>query len=181
MIGVDFYFNYINTLRFLLLHQFGNYSNIYEIINFKQILLFFPIKNVDFLDYSFVYNYFYFFKFFIGYKAYFSGYKSKFSYGLTTYSFRIQLILKKIDLFLFLSIFMNEIVPTLSKGLLSSFLFSSNLKIYSLIIKDMSIFNEKKTNIGLFHLKHNLNIKIFFTGIDIKSAKFLLNSLKIFL
>ena len=45
----------------------------------------------------------------------------------------------------------------------------------------MSIFNEIKTNVGLFNLKHNLNFKLFFTGIDFKSSNFLINSFKIFL
>lgn len=76
---------------------------------------------------------------------------------------------------------MNDIIPVLNKGYLSYFLFSKKLNIYSFIIKDMSIFNEMKTNVGLFNLKHNLNFKIFFTGIDIKSSVFLINSLKLFL
>lgn len=179
--GIDYYFNYINILRFFLLHQSNNFLNLHEIIDIKKIILFFPIKDVIFLDHPFVFNYYYYFKFFFGYKAFFTGYKSKFRLGLTTYSFRIQLILKEIDIYFFLNIFMNDIIPVLNKGYLSYFLFSKKLNIYSFIIKDMSIFNEMKTNVGLFNLKHNLNFKIFFTGIDIKSSVFLINSLKLFL
>jgi len=179
--GIDYHFNYINTLRFFLLHQSGNFLNLHQIVDIKKIVLFFPIKNVDFLDHSFVFNYFYFFKFFFGYKAYFTGYESKFRLGLTTYSFRIQLVLKELDMFFFINIFMNDIIPVLNKGYLSWFLFSKKLNIYSFVIKDMSIFNEIKTNVGLFNLKHNLNFKLFFTGIDFKSSIFLINSLKIFL
>lgn len=180
MCELDFYFNYINCLRFMALHQYGNYANISEIAGLKKILLFFSITGVDALDNDFVYNYYYFFQFFFGYKAFFSDYSSKFSLGLTTFSFKIQLLLKKIDMFFFLNIFINDVVPVLDKGLLISFLFSTELKAYGLVVKDMSIFNEKKTNIGLFNLEHNLNMRIFFTGIDIESTSIFLNSLKMF-
>lgn len=58
-------------------------------------------------------------------------------------------------------------------------IFSSNLNIYYLTIKDVNIFGEKKTNLGLFFLKAFLNVKFFCTGVDIMSTKILLRNLKI--
>ena len=54
------------------------------------------------------------------------------------------------------------------------------LQIYYLVFKDLNVFSEKKTNLGLFVLKSKLNFKMFCTGQDILSNTLLLRNMKIY-
>lgn len=55
----------------------------------------------------------------------------------------------------------------------------SILNFFYLVIKDLNVFSEKKTNLGLFYLKNNLDIKLFFHGINGDSCKVLLKNIKL--
>lgn len=50
---------------------------------------------------------------------------------------------------------------------------------FYIILKDVTIFGEKKTNLGLFSLKNGLTIKLHCIGVDFYSTRILLKNLKI--
>src|SRR3546814_17749611 len=94
MLRSDFLFNYFNITRFVLLHKDLTKNN-FLIPNLNKIICYFPLKNLEDLDDVRVYNYFYFFKFFFGFRAFFIGYKSIQSFSKVTYDFKVQIILSK--------------------------------------------------------------------------------------
>src|SRR3546814_12318997 len=121
-------------------------KNNFLIPNLNKIICYFPLKNLEDLDDVRVYNYFYFFKFFFGFRAFFIGYKSIQSFSKVTYDFKVQIILRKDEIFSLLSFFVYDILPILDADYYSMNLIKGNLISYHFLIKDMSIFSEKKTN-----------------------------------
>jgi len=75
---------------------------------------------------------------------------------------------------------LNDIIPVTDKGYLASGIFSDKLNIFYIIFKDLSVFSEKKTNLGLFSLKSNLNFRLYCTGLDISSTKLCLRNMKMY-
>lgn len=76
-------------------------------------------------------------------------------------------------------VLINDLLPKVDKSYLTSGLFSKEAKIYYLVIRDMNVFSEKKTNLGLFFLENNLNFHIFCKSLDLPGASCLLRSLKL--
>lgn len=56
---------------------------------------------------------------------------------------------------------------------------SKKLQIFYLLLGDLNLFSEKKTNLGLFYLLTPLNLQIFSQGCDPVSLPLLLKNLKI--
>jgi hypothetical protein len=81
MIKLDYYFNYKNTYRFLLISKLGNIKNTYNIPKIKKVTFFFYFNKIEDLDDLQLYNSFYFFKFFLGKKAFFTKTYSIYSLG----------------------------------------------------------------------------------------------------
>ena len=175
----DFLFNYNNVIRFILLHKDLSNNN-YLIPNLCKVICYFPLKNLEDLDDVRVYNYFYLFKFFIGFRAFFTGYKCIQGFGQTTYDFRVQIVLKKNDIFPLLSFFVNDIFPVLDADYYSVNLIKGNLISYHFLLKDMNIFSEKKTNLGLFNLKDDLNFKFSFNSLKNNSVKLFFSNIKLY-
>jgi hypothetical protein len=67
----------------------------------------------------------------------------------------------------------------LDKNYIFTGIFSYKLNILYLIIKNLHIFSDKKTNLGLFNLYNPLSLHIFFKGGNINSSKIILKNLKI--
>jgi hypothetical protein len=57
--------------------------------------------------------------------------------------------------------------------------FSRQLNILYIIFNDLTLFNEKKTNYGLFNIMDSLNLHIFFSGANITHSYIFLKNLKI--
>lgn len=74
---------------------------------------------------------------------------------------------------------LNDILPVLEKTYVLSGVFSKTLQVFYIVIRDLNIFSEKKTNLGLFYLKQNLNLHIFCQGSDLYSTRLLLRNLKL--
>jgi len=68
--SIDYNFGYKNISRFLIMHKF-NFFNGSVIPELNKIILFFSLKDMMTLDDARIYNYFYFFKFFLGVTAFF--------------------------------------------------------------------------------------------------------------
>jgi hypothetical protein len=59
-------------------------------------------------------------------------------------------------------------------------LFSKALNIYYIQFLNLTIFTEKKTNLGLFFLKEPLNLHIFYLGCDALHFKLILSQFKMY-
>jgi hypothetical protein len=91
---LDFYFHYKHILRFLLLQKLGyKYIHSYNVPKILKIKIYFSIKDLVDFDHLKGSNYFFFFKYFFGKKAFFVNYKSLFSLNVLYHNFEIQLIL----------------------------------------------------------------------------------------
>lgn len=75
---------------------------------------------------------------------------------------------------------LNDVLPLTESVYIRSGLFSSELRIFYIILNDLIMFTEKKTNFGLFFLRVNLNILLYASGVDdISISKLLLTNLKV--
>lgn len=85
----------------------------------------------------------------------------------------------KKDIYTHLFFILNDFLPEIDKTkyLIQKSLHSFNM--FHLIIKELNMYGEIKSNMGLFFLKSFLNVKFFCTGFDLSCVTILLNSLKI--
>jgi hypothetical protein len=87
-----------------------------EILEFKEISVYFNIKNILDLNNLALSNYFFFFKYFFGKIPYFLNYKHNFKLNVNYFSFFILCSFKKKDLFYVFSFFINDIFFSISKN-----------------------------------------------------------------
>lgn len=171
----DFNFYLNSILNFSVIQKYGHFSNFYQVPKFEKVLISFSsIKIEDFNNPSF-FNYPYFIKFFLGVNAFFLAPKAHFHLGVTTYSVKVISFIKRKELFLFLNFFYNDLLPIQDEF---SHFFSKKSSLYSYTLGDLSLFSEKKTNVGLFNLSSPLNFKLIINGVD-NSSLLLLKGLKI--
>ena len=71
----------------------------------------------------------------------------------------------------------QSVLPVLDKEYLNFDLKDST---YSVTIKDMNIFSEKKTNLGLFNLKDDLNLRFYLNSTNPLAVKLYLNNMKLY-
>jgi hypothetical protein len=172
MVIFDYYFHYKYVLRFLLLEKLGMYyKNTYFYPKIYKLKNFFVIKNLVDLESLKSSNYFFFFKYFFGRRAYCMNYKTKFSLNVLYHSFNIQLVIAKKDLYIYINFLFNDILPFCNKKY--SILKGKRFNYITYIIKDMNIFLEKKTHIGFFYLNDLLNMKFYCSGKRIEKIKLL--------
>jgi hypothetical protein len=88
----------------------------------------------------------------------------------------VSLALNKKQVFYRLYYLCNDLFPVLER---TNIIVKTHIKVCHVIIKDVNIFAEKKTNLGLFAIKQYFNIKLFFIGIDSSLVNILLKNLKI--
>lgn len=174
------FFNYNCTLRFLLLHKLPLVKNIFVLPCLRNLICFFSIKGLEDLSDVRIYNYFYFFKFFFGHKAFFFSYKVNLGFGKTTYDFTIQIALNKHDLFRNFFFISSDIIYCVDYNYMDYCFYKASFFVFFIVIKDMNIFSEKKTNLGLFNLKNYLNVKVSISASDSDAARLLLNVFKIY-
>lgn len=165
---VDYTFFYKNSIRLLAMHK-TFLINTFNIPFISKLMFIFSLNRIEDKDEVQGYNYLYLFRFFFGRNGFLTKYRSYFSLGKWTYSFNACLIINKKDVYNILFLVLNDILSVTDRGYLSSGLFSKNNNIYYLVFKDVNIFSEKKTNLGLFSLKRNLNFRIYCTGCEADS------------
>lgn len=165
VLTVDYYFNYKNTIRFLLIQKLSTIKNTYNIPKIQKIIYFFFFNKIEDLNDVELYNSFYLFKFFFGRKVFFTKTYSFYSLGKYYYNFNIQLILNKsFDIYLILYYLKNNIILNIDNTLIKKGFISN--KLYFTKLKDIKIFSEIKTNLGLFYLKNSININIYLLGCE---------------
>ena len=179
MLKVDLNFFYKNVIRFILLNKLNNISNTYSIPYIYKLFLFFPLIKIEDVDHVQSYNYVYLFKFFFGKKAFFTRQKAFFNLGKWTYSFNVGIIFQNKNLYEHLFFLINDLLPYIDRSYLKYGVYSKEFKIFYLVIKDLNVFCEKKTNLGLFFLESSLNFQFFCNGVDLYGTKLLLRNLKL--
>lgn len=110
MLSIDYSFNYKNLSRFIFIHNLFFLNNIFNIPRINKLIFVFFLNQIGDLDDVSIYNYFFFFKFFFGYRAFFTGFKTRFHLGSLTYSLNVRIILMKKDLYYSMLFFSNDIV-----------------------------------------------------------------------
>lgn len=175
---LDLYFHSLHITRFLLNTRLP-LLNTHAVPGLAKLTLYFSLRNLSTLEDPSVYNYFYFFRFFLGRKAYVTAYKTFYSLRVTYYSFDICITLNKKKAFFPIAFYVNDVHRFLSLRGAKSF-FTSPL-CYTIRINDMNLFTERKTNLGLYNLKHSLNYRFFLCNGDFLSSQIFLDSLKLLL
>jgi hypothetical protein len=175
---IDLNFSYKYSIRKIIINKISVINNTLEISDIKKIFLLFNLKKLEDIDDTQLYNNFFLIKFFFGKTAYFSKTKKYFLLGTWYYNTSVQLILnKKKYIFLILFNIYNNIIVNVEKKLINIF-YKKNISIFTLMIKDLNIYSELKTNMALFNIKKPLNIKIYFSGKNYKKNILLIKNLK---
>lgn len=175
ILSLDLLFTYKYTLRFLLINKLGCIYNTYNLPKINKIIFYFIFKKLEDLDDVQIYNSFYLFKFFFGRNAFFSKNKTYFYLGKWYYNFNVQLIVNNYkEIYFLFYYFINNILVNIEKIFIKKGFYSKHLNIFYFIIKDINIFSEIKTNLGLFNLKTALNFNIYILGGDYHTTTTLL-------
>ncbi len=155
---IDFFFHYKYVCRNLLLNRYFDLKfNTNQIWKINYLIIYFSVNELENLEDISVMNYAYLVRFFFGRKVFLSNYKCKFHRGIFYYSFIIQSLIKKMDLYYILFFYVIDIKVHLSFEYID---IKVTKEYFELKIKDMYIFLEKKNNLGLFNLDEFLSIRI---------------------
>ena len=176
----DFSFSYKHTLRFLLIHKCGYFFNSFELPKLNYTYLFFTLNDIVDLDDVSSFNYFYLIKFFFGKKSYFTNTTSIFHLGVTYYYFKVFCFFFKNSKFYTLAFFSNDLLPLSSSFHVKQSIIDLHKGLFIFKFFDLNLFLEKKTNVGLYNLNHNLNLKFKFSCIDINSSIYFFDFFKIY-
>lgn len=179
MLLVDFNFFYKYSVRQILLHKLVVLQNRFCIPQISKLVYFFNLTKIEDLDDVQIYNYIYLFKYFFGKRAYLTRIKSFFNVGKWTYSLTVVLYYNSSNMiyhnFFF---FLNDLYLRSESLFVKYGNFSSSRNIYYIILKDLTLFSERKTNLGLFYLQQPLNLHIFYLGCDTTNVKHFFRNLK---
>lgn len=175
---VDPFFNYKYVIRFILLNKIG-FNNTLDLPKFKKLNLSFNLSKIEDLNDIQLYNYFYLIKFFFGRNSFFSKIKKFYLLGTWYYNFNVQLFINNNqDIFSLLYYLFNNIIVNIEKNLIYLSLKGKKINIFSLVIKDHNIYSELKTNLGLFNIKKNFRINLYFIGTNFSNNKLLMRNIK---
>ncbi len=173
------FFNYKFISRFVLYNKLNLLLNVYKLPDISKFGIFFSLKMVDDLWDVSIFNYFFFFRFFFGVKAFVFNYKSIYNFGGSTYKFAIYSLFCKKNIFDAISFLIFDIIPSLDYNYYKIKLYKGKLIIVRILILDMNIFTEKKTSVGLLNIKHDLNFKFLISSSNLLFSQLFLSSLKI--
>lgn len=179
MLFIEYNFFYKQVIRHILIQKLNICININNVPCINKMMFFFILSKIEDLDDVQIYNYLYLFKYFFGKSAFLTKIKSFFNLGKWSYSLKVVLNIKSNGLYNFFFYFLNDIYYIVEKNYKLKGIFSKKLNIFYIIIKDLHIFSEKKTNLGLFFLKQPLNLHIFCTGCDELDINLFLQNLKL--
>jgi len=125
----------------------------------SKIMYSFKLNKLEDLDDVQVYNYLYFFKFFFGRCGVLTKYKSEFKLGLWSYNLCVFMYVYS-PRCIYNNIFLLyiEYLSFIDDSFIYAKFLTKTAKIYSIIIKELNFFSEKKTNMGLFNLSAYLHV-----------------------
>jgi hypothetical protein len=158
---VDAYFFEKNTIRyfFLLKYNYLNFSHYNLGLPFlKKLYLNFNIIDAQDVDSLFSSNYAYLLRYFFGCKAFVLNYKSRYHLGVWYYSFQIRSLAPKNYYPFILYMISNDIIPKIGYD----FEVKSYKNLCYLVLKDLNIFLDWNSSVGLFNLRHNLEFDFIF-------------------
>ena len=177
----DLQFTYKYNIRHILINKLGHIKNEMNIPFIKKLIFLINIRNIENVDERQIYNYFYLFKFFLGRKTYITKNKKIYHLGKWYYSFNIQIIINNKDIYSLLYYLYNNIINEIDKSLIKSLFINKKIEnkyiIFSIINEDNSIYNEYKTNYGLFYLKYPIKLYFYMVGLDENSKKILIENI----
>lgn len=181
MLNLDYFFTYKYSLRFLIILKLSNFynKNTYNLPFLSKLSFFFSLSKSEDKDNISFYNYFYLFKFFFGKNAFLSKYRSFYNLGTWYYNFKIYIFFNKREVYPVLFYFINDFLYFINKIHYKLGVYSKKLNIFYIVLKDLTIFSERKTNMGLFYLEDNLNLHLYFSGGDISSSKIIIKNTKL--
>ena len=175
---IDPLFNYKYLIRYILINKL-KIQNTYEIPKFKELKFYFNLNKLEDINEVQLYNYFYLIKFFFGRNSFFSKTTKFYLLGTWYNNFNVQLIIRNNDLIIKMIYFLyNNILVNVEKNLLNKSIKGKYINVFSIIVKDLNIYSELKTNLGLFNIKRNFNISLYFIGSNIKYNNILLKNIK---
>jgi hypothetical protein len=175
----DFFFTYKNVLRYILMNKLDFLYSCFNLPFLEKIILYFFFNKSLSLDYSSFFNYAYLFRFFFGKKAFFTKVNSVYSFSKSFHSFSIQAFFEGKRLFSSIYFLTNDIFPFVTKSNLRKHYINGFNYLFLVLLFDLNIFPEKKTNSGLFDLRDSLGFKFFVRCSDIEASSILLTLLKI--
>lgn len=175
---IDSFFNYKYVTRFVLLNKIFH-ANTYDLPRLKRLNFFFNLSKIEDLNDIQLYNYFYLIKFFFGRSSFFSKIKKYYLLGTWYYNFNVQLFINdNYMIYNLLYYLFNNIVVNVEKNLLYLAIKGEKINIFSLVIKDKNIYSELKTNLGLFNIKKDFRINLYFLGTRLLDNKLLMKNIK---
>lgn len=169
---VDLFFNYKYTFRFLLLQSDKKIFSSFQLPNFDKLVCFFPLKEIADLNDVRIYNYCYFFKFFLGLKPFLTRRRDVSTFKKTQFNFNIQIILHRKDIFPVLYFLSNDVLPFMAnRGFIMNINFVDKFFLLLYKIDKFNIFLLKKTNLGLLNLHDPLCFKFYINSKNLFSIK----------
>ena len=132
----------------LITKLFSFILNAYTVIFLQQLMLNVNFEKVTTVADESIYNYVYLNKFFFGRKSYINKYSYMFNMNKYFYSFIISVRIIKQAIFFTLSFLLNDVINLIS---LDYFRLKEEKMTLNILINDMNIFTEKKTNLVFFH------------------------------
>jgi len=121
-------------------------------------LLSFHVHDLDDIMHLSIPNCFYLIKYFFGKRFFISKSFIKFKLGTYYNNFLLQTVIRDSLLYFIITFLTNDILSVLNT---ESFSIDSKYTFFSIVVKDMSFFSEKKNNVGFFNLKDPLNTKFY--------------------
>jgi len=175
----DFFFTYKYILRFLLIHKYGLFCNTFEVPVLNKLFIFFCISDVVDIDDACFFNYPFLFRFFFGRRAFFTKFKSIFNLGTYFFSFQIFTFFNGRSCFFPIFFFVNDLKCFSDYNTYFVYPVFNNFNYFYINFYNLNIFLEKKTNIGLYNLKHKMHFKFCLKSYDFFSSFLFFDLLKL--
>lgn len=176
---LNLHFNYNTTLRYALNLKLASVNSYFRIPKIKKISYYIYFKNVDNIYNPSSFNYPFMFIFFLGRRANYLGFYEETATGGKALNFSVQLTFNRLNMYEALSFFIVDVKSRIDIDLLEFGTFCSNFLTFYYIVKDLNLFSDRKTNVGLFYLNSYLFLKIRVLPLSILKGRMLLNLFKL--
>lgn len=176
---LNLHFNYNTTLRYALNLKLAYVNSYFKIPKIKKTSYYYYFKNVDNIYNPSSFNYPYMFIFFFGRRAHYMGFHEEKATGGKALNFSVQLTFNRLNMYEVLSFFIVDVKSRIDIDLLKFGAFRSHFLTFYYIVKDLNLFSDRKTNVGLFYLDSYLFLKIRMLPFSMLKGRMLLNLFKL--